>query len=119
MKTILIALATILTLQMNAQKTTLVSKTITVNGNCGMCKTTIEKAAKKAGAKLATWNDETHKLTLQFSKSKSTLDKIKNAIASVGYDTEGVSASDAAYDSLHGCCKYERTPILLPKENNK
>ena len=29
------------------------SETIKVWGNCGMCKTTIEKAAKKAGAKTA------------------------------------------------------------------
>ena len=33
--------------------------TIKVWGNCGMCKTKIEKAAKAAGASTANWNEET------------------------------------------------------------
>jgi len=31
-----------------------------VSGNCGMCKSKIEKAAVAAGAKTATWNIETN-----------------------------------------------------------
>jgi periplasmic mercuric ion binding protein len=119
MKTILIAIAIICSLQVNAQKATLITKTITVNGNCGMCKTTIEKAAKKAGAQQATWIDSTLQLTVQYYYNKTSISKIKEKIASVGYDTEGVSATDAAYNNLHGCCKYQRKPIELPKTNNK
>lgn len=34
--------------------------------------------------------------------------KIHEKIASVGHDTEKVKATDKAYNSLPGCCKYER-----------
>ncbi len=38
------------------------TETFKVSGNCGMCKTKIEKAAKDAGASSATWNEETKDL---------------------------------------------------------
>ncbi len=78
-----------------------------VSGNCGMCKSSIEKAAKSAGATTASWDMDAKLLTLIFD-GKTNLDKIETAIAAVGYDTEHKTATKATYDALHECCKYER-----------
>jgi copper chaperone CopZ len=82
--------------------------TIKVWGSCGMCKGKIEKAAKSAGAKSATWDVESHVLVLSYKTEKTDLKKIQESIAKVGYDTQDVTADNAAYDALHGCCKYDR-----------
>ena len=78
-----------------------------VSGNCGMCKSSIEKAAKTAGATTANWDMDAKLLTLMFD-GKTNLDKIETAIAAVGYDTEHKTATKETYDALHECCKYER-----------
>ena len=78
-----------------------------VSGNCGMCKSSIEKAATSAGATKASWDMDAKLLTLIFD-GKTNLDKIETAIAAVGYDTEHKTATKATYDALHECCKYER-----------
>jgi len=85
------------------------TETIPVSGNCGTCKTNIEKAAKKAGATKADWDMETKVLTVSYNSSATDDAKIQQAIAAVGYDTRDVKASDASYDKLHTCCKYERS----------
>jgi mercuric ion binding protein len=84
------------------------SETFKVSGNCGMCKTKIEKAAKEAGAKDATWNADTKDLTVSYKSSTTNTAKIQQKIAEVGYDNAGFKATSEAYDKLHGCCKYER-----------
>jgi periplasmic mercuric ion binding protein len=83
-------------------------ETIKVWGNCGMCKTTIEKAAKQAGAKTASWNEDNKELTVSYAAAKTSSEKIQQAIAKAGYDTKDFTADNSAYDKLHGCCKYER-----------
>jgi copper chaperone CopZ len=88
---------------LNAQTST----KLKVSGNCGMCKSSIEKAAKSAGAKTASWDMDAKLLTLIFD-SKTNLDKIETAIAAVGYDTEHKTAKKTDYDALEECCKYER-----------
>ncbi len=80
-----------------------------VKGNCGMCKTKIEKAANSVeGVSSVNWNVDTKVITLLFNESKTNLDAIHNAIAKVGYDTDKVKANDEVYNNLHGCCKYDR-----------
>jgi hypothetical protein len=93
-----------------AQKNTSGTKkeSIKVWGECGMCKKTIETAAKKAGATTASWNTETKILTVSYSTTKTNATKIEQAIAKSGYDTEKFTADQSAYDNLHECCKYER-----------
>jgi copper chaperone CopZ len=88
---------------LNAQNAT----KLKVAGNCGMCKSSIEKAAKSAGATTANWDMDAKLLTLIFD-SKTNLDKIETAIAAVGYDTEHKTAKKETYDALHECCKYDR-----------
>jgi len=79
-----------------------------VSGSCNMCKKTIEKAARQAGAKEADWNKETGLLTVKFDSNKSDSDKIQKKIAAAGYDTENFKADDKVYAKLKKCCKYER-----------
>lgn len=84
------------------------TETIKVWGNCGMCKTTIEKSAKKAGAKTAIWDEESKELKVSYAVNKTSSAKIQQAIAKSGYDTQDFIADNSAYDNLHGCCKYDR-----------
>lgn len=84
------------------------TETFKVSGNCGMCKTKIEKAAKEAGAKEAEWNKDTKELTVKYNSSATNAAKIQQKIAEAGYDNVGFKATDAAYNKLHGCCKYDR-----------
>jgi TusA-related sulfurtransferase len=84
------------------------TETIKVWGNCGMCKTTIEKAAKKAGAKTASWDEDSKELKVTYAVNRTSSAKIQEAIAKSGYDTQDFTAIQTAYDNLHGCCKYDR-----------
>ncbi|MEJ7610496.1 MAG: DUF3347 domain-containing protein [Ferruginibacter sp.] len=84
---------------------------IKVWGNCGMCKGKIEKTAKKAGAKTADWNEDTHILRVTYAEDKTSNVKIQQAIAKAGYDTQDYTADNTAYDNLHGCCQYDRKEI--------
>jgi len=87
---------------------TLTKETIKVWGNCGMCKTTIEKAAKSAGATKANWDADTKELQVSYAGNKTSSNAIQQAIAKKGYDTQDLTGDDKAYDKLHSCCKYDR-----------
>jgi len=83
-----------------------------VYGNCGMCKKTIEKAAKSVeGVSTADWNEESKLMQVSFDDSKTDVHKIHMAIAKAGYDTEMHKASDKAYSKLPGCCQYDRVNV--------
>lgn len=90
-----------------AQKTK--TETFKVSGNCGMCETKIEKAAKSAGATYAEWNVDTKVITVKYRSSSSNLAKIQKGIADAGYDNAGAKATNESYNKLHACCQYERT----------
>jgi copper chaperone CopZ len=80
-----------------------------VAGNCGMCETRIEKAAKSVdGVLSADWDKETKMVEVKFDSDKVAIQKVDMAIAKVGHDTKMHKASDEVYDKLPGCCKYER-----------
>ena len=81
---------------------------IEVWGNCGMCKSRIEKAAKTAGAATASWDEETKVLTVKYAANKTNNEKIQKQVVAIGHDTKDFIAPDAVYDKLHGCCKYDR-----------
>lgn len=83
--------------------------TIEVNGNCEQCHKRIQKAALSVnGVKMASWSIETHQLELTLNEEKTSINTVKNAIAKVGHDTEGVKATEKDYENLHHCCKYDR-----------
>ena len=85
------------------------TETVKVYGNCGMCKTRIEKAAKAVdGVKKAEWDKEKKELTVTFDSEATNIDAIEKAVADVGHDTANAKAKDEVYNDLHSCCKYER-----------
>jgi hypothetical protein len=84
------------------------TESIKVLGNCGMCETKIEKAAKDAGATSAEWDADTKMLKVSYTSTSTNAAKIQQAVAGVGYDTRDFRAKDETYNKLHGCCKYER-----------
>lgn len=92
-----------------AQTTT---ETFAVAGNCGMCKSRIEKAAKEAGATDASWDQNKKALTVIFNADVSSVAKIQQKVAAVGHDNAGFRATDEVYAKLHGCCKYERASSI-------
>ncbi len=81
-----------------------------VKGNCGMCETRIEKAAKSVdGVSTADWNKETKQIEVVFDDAKTDVHKIHIAIAKAGHDTKLHKAKDEVYNKLPACCKYDRT----------
>lgn len=79
-----------------------------VRGNCGMCKTTIEKAVNGIeGIANANWDVDKKKIDVSFDDTKTNEMAIHNAIAASGYDTEKVDGDLSAYEELPGCCKYD------------
>ena len=93
----------------SATNTAIQVATFQVWGNCGMCKKTIEKAAKSVkGVKKADWNVDTHQFSVTFKTAKTKVENIHQAIAAAGYDTDAVRGDDTAYNNLHSCCHYER-----------
>jgi copper chaperone CopZ len=83
-------------------------ETVTINGNCGMCKKTIEKAGNEKGISALVWNEETKVASLEFDPKKTTKEAILKKVADAGYENEGFAANGKAYNSLHGCCQYDR-----------
>jgi len=92
-----------------------------VRGNCGMCKTTIEKAVNGVeGVANANWDVDKKKIDVSFDDTKTNEMAIHNAIAASGYDTEKVAGDLSAYDELPGCCKYDHEMEMnqtAPKES--
>lgn len=107
-KTILITIALFITGTIAFAQST--ESSFGVRGNCGMCKKTIEKAAKSIdGVTSAIWDREAKTIQVTFDTSIIKLLEIHKAIAKSGYDTEQVTANKLAYDNLPGCCQYDRT----------
>jgi periplasmic mercuric ion binding protein len=113
MKTIKLFLAVILSVALGtavvaqtSSKSTVKTEVLNVKGNCESCKARIEKAAKVDGVSKATWDAKTKKLTLTYDPAKVKTDAVLKAIAAVGHDTDKFKATDKAYNSLPGCCKY-------------
>jgi periplasmic mercuric ion binding protein len=92
----------------NAQNPSQSSKTETfkVSGNCELCKSRIEKAAKIDGVSKAEWNSNTKIITLVYNPAKVSSDAVLKKIAAAGHDNEKYKADDKTYNKLPGCCKY-------------
>ena len=82
---------------------------VKVYGNCDMCKTRIEKAAKAVdGVASANRDKKTKMIDIAFDDSKTDVDKVEIAIAKAGHDAEMHKATDEAYSKLPSCCQYDR-----------
>ena len=86
----LVALFTAVSMVAVAQTST---ETFKVSGNCGMCKKTIEKAAKEAGANEAAWDKDTKELTVTYKSSTTNPAKIQQKVAAAGYDNVGFKST--------------------------
>jgi periplasmic mercuric ion binding protein len=89
-----------------AQETVVKDTTFKVFGNCGQCKSRIEKAMKIKEVKMAKWNKQTKMLSVAFLSPAITVDSLQKRAAAVGHDTEKYKADNAVYEALPGCCLY-------------
>ena len=96
-------------LQLSAQEASVTKESFKVSGNCDMCKSTIEKAAKSVdGVNSAKWNVASKKMNVKYDSEKTSLEEIQTAIVASGYDIGEQKATEEAYNNLHSCCQYER-----------
>ena len=84
-----------------------------VDGVCGMCKDRIEiTTIKLKGVKVSKWDISTKQLSLIYNEKKIKLNDIHKSIAETGHDTDKITATDKAYNTLDPCCKY-RDPAVV------
>lgn len=102
--TALLLTSTTLSAQIKNAKT----ETVKVYGNCGMCKSKIEKAASQKNVSKTEWNEETGIATITYDETLTDKNAILKKIALVGYDSDAYKATDAVYNKLPGCCQYDR-----------
>lgn len=93
------------------------TETVKVYGNCGMCKTKIEKAANQKNISKADWNEETGIATITYDEKLTDKNAILKKIAVVGYDSDAFKATNAAYNKLPGCCQYDRPKAPVNKKD--
>jgi copper chaperone CopZ len=80
-----------------------------VYGNSGMSKKRIEGAlAGVKGVHSADWDLDTKVMTVKYDDEAISLDEIKKKIVATGHDTDKFRTTVEAYESLPGCCKYDR-----------
>ena len=114
----ILMLATVIMFSVSVNAQTKID-TIKVSGECGMCKSRIQKTlkirllfleylGKVDGIASAVWDTETKFLVVAYDVSKISNDDIQKKIAAVGHDTEKYTADDKVYEKLPGCCQYER-----------
>ena len=100
----------------NGQIKNATTATVKIYGNCGMCKSTIEKAGNSKNTALIDWNKETKIATLKYDSTKTNQDEVLKRIALAGYDSDKFLAPDEAYADLPGCCQYERVNKSVSKK---
>ena len=113
-----ISVALLFTASAQSQIKNAKTSTLKVYGNCGMCKTTIEKAGSKKKLYKTDWNEETKMATITYDSKKSSADEVMKSIALSGYDNVNYLAPDNVYSKLHGCCKYDRESKTAVAGNN-
>ncbi len=90
-----------------------------IDGNCGMCENTIEKAGNKKKVSKVDWDRDSKIASVSLDANKTSEDEILKRVALAGYDNEKFLAPDDAYAKLPECCKYERkrksTTTVTPK----
>jgi periplasmic mercuric ion binding protein len=114
MRTFFLILAgiTILTLNSAAQTAKKTDEVkIQTSAQCEMCKDRIETAmAYEKGVLKSNLDLETKVLTVKYKTDKTTAEKIRKAVAALGYDADDVVANYEAYQKLPNCCKKPDDP---------
>lgn len=84
------------------------TESVKIYGNCGMCKSTIEKAGNLKKVAQVVWNKDTKMATLTYDADKTNPYEVLKRIALAGYDSDSFLAPDEAYAKLPECCRYDR-----------
>ncbi len=105
---IMMAILVLLSGISNAQIKNAKTESVKIYGNCGMCKTKIEKAGNLKNIAQVDWNEDTKMATLTYDENKTNQDEILKRIALVGYDSDKFLAPADVYSKLPGCCQYDR-----------
>lgn len=111
MKNISIFLGLLLALGFNtsiAQIKNVKSTKVAVNGNCGMCKKTIETNGSESNVSKVSWDTDKKIAEISFDSTKTSEEAILKKIALAGYDNAQFRAPDDVYGKLHECCQYDR-----------
>lgn len=95
------------------------TETVKIYGNCGMCKSTIEKAGNIKKVAQVDWNKDTKTAVLTYDSTKTNQDEILKRIALAGYDSDQFLAPDDVYAKLPECCQYERVNKPVAKAESK
>ena len=91
-----------------------------INGECDMCKATIEKAGSMKREAEVIWDTDAKTAVVTYDSTRTTLDAVLQRVAQAGYDNQAYRAPDPAYASLPGCCQYERAkPRSTSEEANQ
>ena len=86
---------------------------IKTSGECDMCKTKIENTiGVMKGVKKTELDIPSQILTVAYNTQKTTPEKIKNAIAEIGYDADEVKANNRAAKKLPACCQPQPRPEI-------
>lgn len=92
--------------QGNAQNSKWKTDTIKVSSQCKMCKARIEEAlAFEKGVKTSNVNLEKDVTVVTYNTKRTSLENIRKAISTAGYDADEVKADPKAYAKLSICCK--------------
>lgn len=93
-----------------AQENSIEEAEFKVFGNCGQCKSRIEKSLKIKEVKYAKWNTKTKMLRVAYLSPAITIDSLQQRVAAVGHDTEKYKALDSVYSQLPEGCRYRDNP---------
>lgn len=91
---------------LHAQEPVRTEAAFRVAGNCGQCKSRIEKAVKIQGVSYAKWDKKKQTLTVRFLVPPLSADSLQRLVAAAGHDTESHAAPDSVYSDLPACCLY-------------
>ncbi|MFC2101213.1 heavy-metal-associated domain-containing protein [Bacteroidota bacterium] len=94
--------------QQSDKKTEIKIKTSAV---CSMCKERIESnMAYEKGVSFVELDLETKMVSIRYRADKTNPDKLRQAIANIGYDADDVMANPKKYEKLPACCKKDAPP---------
>lgn len=110
----MVVLCVLLITACNAQIKNQNTETVKIYGNCGMCKSTIEKAGNKKNKSVVDWNKETKIATISYDSLKTSKEEILKRIALAGYDSDIFLAPNETYANLPNCCQYGRAKEVSP-----
>ncbi len=115
----MVALTMLSITKIDAQIKNAKTEVVKIYGNCGMCKSKIEKAGSLKNIAQVSWDKETKMATLSYDASKTNQEEILKRIALAGYDSDVFLAPDKAYSSLDECCQYDREAKVPVKADAK